>query len=73
MSSERIYEEFEDDDWIDRHLDRVERAGRLDSDRLEEIADRQFRMTDQHLNGTIASFLARIEVLRRVPFQQTEG
>ncbi len=66
-SSDRIYEEY-DDDWIDRHLERIDRAGKQHDARLDRLGDRQFRLVDQHLNGTILSAIQRIEVLRRVPF-----
>lgn len=72
--TDRVFEQDAfDQEWIDRYLDQVQRAGKDNDERLERLADMQFRVTDQYLNGTIMSALERIEVLRRVPFPSAEG
>lgn len=54
-------------------LDDIAHMGASVDARIEQLLDRQFRSVDQHLNGTVASFLHDIEVIRRLPFRETES
>lgn len=69
---ERLYEEF-DDDWIDKHIDRCDRAGKQADARIDNILRSQFEHCDMHVHGTFLTALERIEALRRVPFREDVG
>ena len=40
--------------------------------RLDKIADREWVGVDRTINGTMRGFLGEVELLRRLPFPQSE-
>lgn len=41
--------------------------------RIDRVADRNWRMADQTINGTTRSFLTEAALIQRLPFPQAES
>jgi hypothetical protein len=56
----------------EQHLNLQSKADSQIDARIDRIADRSWRQTDQTINGTARSFLMEAALLQRLPFRQDQ-
>lgn len=73
MTSEEFNQSSEPLNDLTAFLQNLDYSSRCIDERLDRMADRQFRTVDSHLNTTMSNFIFEREVLRKVPFRETES
>lgn len=52
------------------YLDALKYSGGIADERHTRIGDRQFRLVDQHINGTMAFAKMQAAILSQIPFRE---